>query len=265
MKRGVWNYIWMAVAMVLFMIGTLDSFDVYKIPFLQGVVNMPSLLLIIGGSFFQAYAAFPASTVWSGVKELTPTFTAQSSKAQEETLIEDVMELVRGLKSNKNATIERIMSGPNKGFRVYLAELLSTNYSLEDIRILGSHKIHTMRQAETGPLRVVNGLGASSPAYGMMGTLMGLIVMLGNFDSAAGLASGLAVALMTTFYGLILAQFIWQPLGKKLLAKMMHDQMRREVELEAVVLAMMGKPELYIVDQLSSMVQARDGSSSNDK
>ncbi len=193
----------------------------------------------------------------------TVTLTANRSKAQEEELIEQVMDLVRGLKTNKAATIEAIMNGPTKGFRAYLADLLSTNYPIEDIRILGSHKIHTMRQAETGPLRVINGLGASSPAYGMMGTLMGLIVILGNFDSAAGLASGLAIALMTTFYGLIMAQFVWHPLGKKLLAKTMHDQMKREVELEAVLLTMMNKPELFIIDQLSSMVQARDGASTS--
>lgn len=263
MKRSIWNYVLMFFAMLLFLIGALDAFNVFKIGALQGVVNIPSLLLIIGGSFFQAYAAFPASTVWSGIRELRPTFTANSSKAQEEELIEQVMDLVRGLKTNKAATIEAIMNGPNKGFRAYLAELLSTNYPIEDIRILGSHKIHTMRQAETGPLRVINGLGASSPAYGMMGTLMGLIVMLGNFDSAAGLASGLAIALMTTFYGLIMAQFVWHPLGKKMLAKTMHHQMKREVELEAVLLTMMNKPELFIIDQLSSMVQARDGASTS--
>jgi len=263
MKRGVWNYVLMAVSMVAFMIGSLDSFGYYRIEALQGAVNIPSLLLIIGGIFFQAAASFSGNVIWAGMKELVPTLTSKSSKAQEEELIEHVMDLVKGLKSNKAATIENIMNSPNQGFRTYLAELLSTNYALEDIRILGTHKIHTMRQAETGPLRMVNGLGAASPAYGMLGTLMGLIVMLSNFDSAAGLASGLAVALMTTFYGLILAQFIWQPLGKKLLAKMMYNQLRREIELEAVILTMMNKPELFIIDQLSSMVQARDGASNS--
>lgn len=265
MKRGVWNYILMAVSIGAFLIGSLDSFGYYRIDALQGAVNIPSLLLIVGGIFFQAFASFPSSTIWAGIKELRPTFSAKGSKAQEEELIDKVMELVRGLKANKAAMVENIMNSPNQGFRTYIAELLSTNYSLEDIRILGTHKIHTMRQAETGPLRMVNGLAAAAPAYGMLGTLMGLIVMLSNFDSAQGLASGLAIALMTTFYGLLLAQFLWQPLGKKLLAQMMYNQLKREVELEAVLLTMMNKPELFIVDQLSSMVQARDGASTNNQ
>lgn len=265
MKRGVWNYLLMAISIGAFLIGALDSFGYYRFDALQGAVNIPSLLLIIGGIFFQAFASFPSSTIWAGIKELKPTFSVKSSKAQEEDLIEEVMELVRGLKTNKAATVENIMNAPNQGYRTYLAELLSTNYSIEDMRILGAHKIHTMRQAETGPLRVINGLAAASPAYGMLGTLMGLIVMLSNFDSAQGLASGLAVALMTTFYGLLLAQFIWQPLGKKLLSQTMFRQLRREVELEAVLLTMMSKPELFIIDQLSSMVQARDGASTNNQ
>lgn len=261
MKRTIWNYVYMALAMVLFLIGSLDAFGVYRIDALQGLVNFPSLFVIIGGSFFQVFASFPSPTVLAAVKELKPTLTLQSPLQREEAQIEQVMELVRGLRNNRADTIARLMDGRSRGFRLYLAELLSTNYGVEEIRVLGSHKIHTMKQAEMGPLKVVNVLASSSPAYGMLGTLMGLIVMLGNFEDAAGLATGLALALMTTFYGLLMAQFFWQPLAKKLIGNIFENQLKREIELEAILLTMEGKPELFIIDQLSSMLQAREGAS----
>lgn len=251
----------MAIAMVIFMIGALDSFGVYRIAALQGIVNLPSLMVIVGGSFFQVYAGFPFSSVQRALVELKPTLSLKSEKATEEDILDEVMQVVRGLRINRNGTINDLMNSQSKGFKRYLAEMLSTNYGIEEIRVLGTHKIHTMRMAEGGPIKVVNALAAAAPAYGMLGTLMGLIVMLGNFEDATGLASGLALALMTTFYGLLLAQFIWFPLSKKLSNAMVANQQRREMELEAVLLSLENKPELFIIDQLSSMLQSRENAS----
>lgn len=262
MKRSLSSYIGMIVTMILFMIGALDSFGYYRIEFIQGLLNIPSIMVILGGSFFQAYSSFPAAAVNKAMLEFKPTLSLKSKLAEEEALIENVMGVVRELRINKQATIAKLMEGGSRGFRLYIADLLSTNYGIDEIRVLGTHKIHTMKQAEMTPVKVFNVLASASPAYGMLGTLMGLIVMLSNFENASGLASGLALALMTTFYGLLFTQFLWQPIGKKLTLTVQHDEVKREIELEAVLLTMEGRPELYIIDQLSSMLQAREGVSS---
>jgi chemotaxis protein MotA len=262
MKRGLWNYIYMSLGMALFMVGSLDAFGVWRIAALQNVLNLPSLFVIVGGSFFQVFAAFPAQPVIRAVQMMVPTFTTQSARSRDEEIIENVLETVRGLRMDKRGTIDALMNAKSKGFKIYLGELLSTNYGPEEIRILGLHKINTMKQAEMIPYKVVNVLASSSPAYGMLGTLMGLIVMLGNFEDASGLASGLAIALMTTFYGLLMTQFVWQPLANKIQATANDNQLKREVELEGVLLTLENRPELYIIDQLSAMMHAYDGLSS---
>lgn len=262
MKRSLSSYIGMFITMILFMIGALDSFGYYRIDFIQGLLNIPSIMVILGGTFFQAYSSFPAAAVNKAMLEFKPTLSLKSKLAEEEALIENVMGVVRELRINKQATIAKLMEGGSKGFRLYIADLLSTNYGIDEIRVLGTHKIHTMKQAEMTPVKVFSVLATASPAYGMLGTLMGLIVMLSNFENASGLANGLALALMTTFYGLLFTQFLWQPIGKKLTLTVQHDEVKREIELEAVLLTMEGRPELYIIDQLSSMLQAREGVSS---
>lgn len=250
----------MSISFVVFGIGALDAFGYYRVEWLQGLLNIPSLMVIVGGSFFQAFAAFPATAIGAAVAKLKPTFTAQSDRVIEEALLDDVMEMARGLRNDRAQTISELTAA-SKGFRLYLAELLSTNYGVEEIRVLGGHKIHTMKQSEMNEMRVVTLLGAASPAYGMLGTLMGLIVMLSNFENARGLASGLALALMTTFYGLLMTQFIWQPLSKKMLNGVLLNEITREIELEAVLLTLERKPELFIIDQLSSMLQSSEGAS----
>lgn len=262
MKRSLSSYLGMLITMMFFMVGALDSFGYYRIEAIQGLLNIPSMLVILGGSFFQAYSSFPAKAVHAALKEFKPTLSLKNNQTLEEELIDNVMGMVRELRINKQATIAKMMEGGSKGFRLYIADLLSTNYGIDEIRVLGTHKIHTMKQAELTPVKVLTVLSTASPAYGMLGTLMGLIVMLSNFENASGLANGLALALMTTFYGLLFTQFIWQPIGKKMALTVDHDEVKREIELEAVLLTMEGRPELYIIDQLSSMLQAREGASS---
>lgn len=242
------------VSFGLFFLGALDSFGVFKIEALGGALNLASLFVILGGSFFQTFVSFPTDVVLDAMKKLKPPFLQKKIK---EDRLESTMNLLRQLKADKQGTIQSLTDGNAKGFRLYLAELLSTNYNTEEIRILGHHKIHTIIQKDTLPLQAINILASSSPAYGMLGTLMGLIVMLSDFTNYRGLALALALALMTTFYGLLMSQFVWQPLSKKVGQTIMSDQMWYEVELEGVILTLENKAELYILDQLSAMSKAK--------
>jgi chemotaxis protein MotA len=254
MNKKLFTALCLFVSLGLFLLGSLDSFGLFKIEALGGALNLASLFVILGGSFFQAFVSFPTEVVINAMRRLRPPFLKKSVK---EDRLESTMNLLRQLKADKQGTIQNLTDGQAKGFRLYLAELLSTNYNTEEIRILGYHKINTIIQKESMPLQAINVLASSSPAYGMLGTLMGLIVMLSDFTNYRGLAVALALALMTTFYGLIMSQFIWQPLAKKVSQGIMSDQMWYEVELEGVILTMENKPELFILDQLSAMSKAQ--------
>lgn len=242
------------VSFGLFLLGSLDSFGIFRIEALGGALNLASLFVILGGSFFQTFVSFSTDVVLDAMKKLKPPFLKKKNK---EDRLESTMNLLRQLKADKQGTIQSLTDGNAKGFRLYLAELLSTNYNIEEIRILGHHKIHTIIQKDTLPLQAINILASSSPAYGMLGTLMGLIVMLSDFTNYRGLALALALALMTTFYGLLMSQFIWQPLSKKVSQTIISDQMWYEVELEGIILTLENKAELYILDQLSAMSKAK--------
>jgi chemotaxis protein MotA len=255
MNNKLVSVLCLVVSFGLFLLGALDSFGVYRIEALGGALNLASLFVILGGSFFQTFISFPTHVVLEAMTKLKPPFLQKKNK--EDDRLESTMNLLRQLKADKQGTIQNLTDGQAKGFRLYLAELLSTNYNTEEIRILGHHKIHTIIQKETLPLQAINILAASSPAYGMLGTLMGLIVMLSDFTNYRGLALALALALMTTFYGLLMSQFVWQPLSKKVSQTIMTDQMWYEVELEGVILTLENKAELYILDQLSAMSKAK--------
>lgn len=257
MKRTIWNYLFMLLFLAVFMLGALDATGVYKIKQLHNGFDFISLLIIVGGIMFQAFASFSSDIVFAALAALRPSFTFSGSNESLAKELDLGMELVRGLKNSRFSTLQQMASAERGPFQNFLVDLLEANYGVAEIRTLANHKINSMQQAANQPLEVINTLNASSPAFGMLGTLLGLIVMLKNFESTTGLASGMGLAMMTTLYGLLLGQFIWQPLAKKVSQKNRMSLRRNQVVLEAVLLAVENKPDLFALDQLSAMIKVK--------
>lgn len=247
----------MLVFLAVFMLGVMDATGFYKFQQWDSGVGVVSLLIIIGGTLFQAFASFSSTVVFTALAQLKPSLTLSRSNHYYEKELERGMEVVRGLKHNRAITLQELSMAGQGTFQQFLVDLLEANYSASEIRVLGNHKIYTMQQTASQPLEVINTLNASSPAFGMLGTLLGLIVMLKDFESTTGLASGMGLAMMTTLYGLFLAQFFWQPLGKKIVQKNRLAVRRHQVLLEAALLAVENKPDLYALDQLSAMIELK--------
>lgn len=77
-------------------------------------------------------------------------------------------------------------------------------------------ELKAMERRQDVSVRVLNSMGTYAPAFGMIGTLIGLVLMLRNLDNPAGIGPGLSIALITTFYGAILANLVFIPLAGKL-------------------------------------------------
>ena len=96
--------------------------------------------------------------------------------------------------------------------------------------------------------------GALAPAFGMIGTLIGLIMMLANLEDKSAIGSGMATALITTLYGAIFANLIFIPVNKKLAVA--HDQevLRREMMMEGILSLVHGENTRLLKDKLISFL-----------
>lgn len=97
-------------------------------------------------------------------------------------------------------------------------------------------------------------LGAMGPAWGMIGTLIGLINMLKHMDDAASIGPAMAVALVTTFYGSMLANLICAPVGNKLKAKNEEEMMVKEIMIEGLLSMQAGENPRIIEEKLKSFL-----------
>lgn len=100
--------------------------------------------------------------------------------------------------------------------------------------------------------------GAYGPAFGMIGTLIGLVQMLQNMTDAASIASGMAVALLTTFYGSVLANVFCNPVGANLKQKSAKEAGRREMMLEGILAIQSGVNPRIVEEKLLTYLKPGD-------
>ena len=86
----------------------------------------------------------------------------------------------------------------------------------ESVRSIMEIELSQMGARHSVGKGVIDAAGAAAPAFGMIGTLIGLVLMLQNLDDPSALGPGMAVALVTTFYGAVIANVFFLPLAGKL-------------------------------------------------
>jgi chemotaxis protein MotA len=103
----------------------------------------------------------------------------------------------------------------------------------------------------------LDSMGELGPAYGMLGTLIGLIQMLGNLDDPSALGPGMAVALVTTFYGSVMANMISIPLSKKLAQNSSREILCRELMVEGILSIQAGENPRIVEEKLKVFLQPK--------
>lgn len=236
----------------MFTLGVLSVIN--RVSFTQdnywiNLFNLPSLLIIFGGLSAHALIAFPAADIFKAISNLTQ-LASHKINGKAMVLIQEnrFLEWQRMIREDKLGVAEQLSHDYEGRFEGYLFSLWATNYDVAEVHDLGTTWINASYEANLKESNVMNTLGNASPAYGMLGTLMGLIYMLQNYQAAENLGAGLSLALMTTLYGLALAQFIWYPLSKKMRIKADVIADNEYLTLQAFAMLMEDKPSLYIRD-----------------
>ena len=96
----------------------------------------------------------------------------------------------------------------------------------------------------------LDSLSELAPAFGMIGTLIGLIQMLGNLSDPDALGPGMAVALITTFYGSVIANMFAIPVGKKLAVRSAEEVLSRELMVEGILSIQAGENPRIVEEKL---------------
>ncbi len=224
----------------------------------QMFLDLSSFLMVVGGTFAATMIAFRARYVLISFKELFAILIPQNINPH--TLykeIENIIDWARIAKKNGIKELERHIrsSEITDEFIKYAGELLLTGYRGDELRTMLTNFTETTFERNMISSYILKTMAGFAPAFGMMGTVIGLIIMLekmGNDPSQLG--SGLAFALITTLYGILLAQLILKPAAEKSKQKQEILRFRNLLVTEGLVMLGENKDSMTIQDMMNSFL-----------
>lgn len=195
-------------------------------------VNLPGFLIVVGGTMAATFVKFPLNKVFIAL--LIGTQSAlKNINHNPRQLIETSLELAEIARKKGVLALEEVeVSNPffKRGIK-----LCVDGHPIEVIRnaLVRDMEISIHRNEEGS--RIFKAIGDSAPAFGMIGTLVGLVQMLSAMDDPKSIGPAMAVALLTTLYGAVIANLIALPISDKLEAKTEEERLSKELILEAVM------------------------------
>lgn len=218
-------------------------------------IDVPSFLIILGGIATYNFLSFKTVDVMHAFVYSFLFFhqPKKQNKVLEEEL-DSVLNWNERIHDNRIKAIDEIIEENKGSFTEFIYNLFSTNYSIEDIKKIASNRIEEEYDKKHITIEITKKTGASAPAFGMVGTLFGLIVMLGNLQNPDQVGPGLSTALITTLYGILYARFFALPISVKLENKLELERKQKYFLLQGIVLVFENRSTFYIEDSLKSFM-----------
>ena len=256
MRTSILNILSFLISMMVLLWGSLlvMGFTQYElIPTTLEYLNLPSLAIVIGGVSASIFISYPFRNVLRAYRESLRLF---SHSTISDDLLEDdiqrILEWQKMIKEDRVQAVAQLSEDYMETFEGYLFSVMDTNDSSEELRELGEINIEENFSKQLQINQIIMSMGKSAPVFGMLGTLFGLIVMLSGFNEVESLLTGLAAALMTTLYGIIIGNFIFIPMARKMNNIASLQYFREKMILEGVLLIENQKTSLQIYDKLQA-------------
>jgi len=180
----------------------------------QMFIHIPSMAVTIGGMLCATMIHFSLPQFLGIFSIVKKTIVAKIPSQSE--LIQKMVNYAAINRRDGALALEQEISKIDNMFFARGLQLLVDGQDSENIRDLLAPEIEYLEDRHANGKKLLEFMGASAPAFGMIGTLIGLVTMLRNLDSPESIGSGMAVALLTTFYGALIANLMCIPLAGKL-------------------------------------------------
>ncbi|TWU50811.1 Chemotaxis protein PomA [Rubripirellula tenax] len=229
----------------------LGSIALGNAPF-SAFIDIPSFMVVCGGAVAAALIAFPLSSM---LKSPMIALKVLLNKGEDRlALIKQIVELAETARRDGLLALESKVAdiaNPLVKTGIQMAVDGSTPEIVEEVLRTEVEAIQCRHREGKG---IMDQLGRFAPAYGMIGTLMGLIMMLQDMSDPSGIGAGMAVALITTLYGAIVANVICCPFAEKLGLISRNEVISLEIAIRGVMAIQSGESPRAIDQKLRTFL-----------
>jgi len=211
-------------------------------------VDLPSLLIVLGGTVGAVLIKFTLGQFLGAFKVAMKAFLHRTDSPQ--AIIRETLELAA--QARKGGLLALEGKEIRNAFLQRGVRLLVDGYEPEVVRqTLATEISATVERHELGQ-KIFKSIGDVSPAMGMIGTLIGLVKMLANMSDPSAIGPAMAVALLTTLYGALIANVFALPLADKLALRSDEERLVNSMILDAVVGIQQGRNPRVIEEVLKT-------------
>lgn len=215
-------------------------------------IHGPSLVLVGGGTIAVTLMAFPMEEVKSIMKVMLVTAFNKSSTPPQE--IERIVDYANLARREGLLALESKLKEVDDQFFAKGIQLVIDGFGAETVRDIMDLEAEWQRQRHSVGKTIFDQMGAFAPAFGMIGTLVGLVQMLQNLSDPSSIGAGMATALLTTLYGAMASNMVFLPLAGKLDVRAKREALLRDLMIEGIVAIQSGEKPALIKEKLKGFL-----------
>lgn len=216
-------------------------------------VHIPSVMITFGGSFMAMLTqAESLKSYLNSLKSIT--LIMKVTLASESEIIHKIIDLSNVARKEGLLALEEAANGIEDEFLKKGILLIVDGTDPELVRSILESELTAIEERHSSTIGFWENLGGMGPAWGMIGTLIGLINMLGELDDPSTVGPSMSTALITTFYGSVLANWICAPVAAKLKSKSSKEIRAKEVMVEGLLSIQAGENPRVIEEKLKSFL-----------
>ena len=233
--------------------------------------NFNSILIVLGGTFAATMVNLPLKAVTNVFNILKNVFRAEDYNYTG--IIEEVVKKATKARKDGLLALEADLSTMEDGFFKNGIELAINERDVKRLRTFLNLEMNNIQSRHIAGQELFLYMASYAPAFGMLGTVLGLIIMMMNFTSGGGdldlgadysvaerfseLLRGMGLALITTFYGVFMANMIFLPIGGKLKRRSENEMMLKNIVVEGIISIHAREHPILIREKLMTFVPSQ--------
>ncbi len=214
--------------------------------------NPAGLMIVLGGTFAALFVNFPMKNV-VGVLPLVRVAFSDSARNPRK-VIDTLVDFAESSRREGLLALEEKAQSLDEEFLQRGIQLVVDGTDAELVRSILEIDLAFLEQRHKTGQQIFSQLGTIAPAFGMIGTLIGLIQMLQELDDPDQVGVGMAVALLTTLYGAVIANLVFLPIAGKLQVKSAEEILIREVMIEGILSIQAGENPRIVEEKLRAFL-----------
>ena len=223
---------------------------------LSGLIDIPSMFITIGGSYMCLFLTYPLSYVIGIFKVMGKVFKVADYKEKE--MVQKLVALSeKSRRTGLLALEEEIQDFEDDFLRTGLRNVID-GIDGAAIRVSMENELTQMEERHNKWISLINAWATLAPGFGMLGTVIGLIGMLLNIEDKSSLGPNMAVALVTTFYGSMMANWLLIPIASKLAYQSNLEVRSKEMIIEGILGIQSGDHPRILAQRLLTYLDPKD-------